>query len=93
MPAKRQTSDPIQPRRPRGRPKTEDLAALEARLILVGRQLFYRHGYGATAMSAVAEAARVSKTTLYARFPSKAPWANLFNKDGLPAVPFRTDEW
>lgn len=24
---------------------------------------------------------------------SKAPWANLFNKDGLPAIPFRTDEW
>lgn len=21
------------------------------------------------------------------------PWANLFNKDGLPATPFRTDEW
>lgn len=21
------------------------------------------------------------------------PWANLFNKDGLPAVPFRTDAW
>jgi sialate O-acetylesterase len=21
------------------------------------------------------------------------PWANLFNKDGLPAVPFRTDKW
>ena len=23
----------------------------------------------------------------------KAPWANLFNKDGLPAQTFRTDEW
>jgi sialate O-acetylesterase len=21
------------------------------------------------------------------------PWANLFNKDGLPALPFRTDAW
>ena len=21
------------------------------------------------------------------------PWANLFNKDGLPALAFRTDEW
>jgi len=21
------------------------------------------------------------------------PWANLFNKDGLPALPFRTDSW
>lgn len=24
-------------------------------------------------------------------FASKHPWANLFNKDGLPALPFRTD--
>jgi sialate O-acetylesterase len=23
----------------------------------------------------------------------KRPWANLFNKDGFPALPFRTDEW
>ncbi len=24
---------------------------------------------------------------------TKRPWANLFNKDGLPAVPFRSDSW
>jgi sialate O-acetylesterase len=24
---------------------------------------------------------------------SKHPWANLFNKDGLPAITFRTDSW
>jgi sialate O-acetylesterase len=24
---------------------------------------------------------------------SSFPWANLFNKDGLPAQPFRTDAW
>ncbi len=24
---------------------------------------------------------------------AKRPWANLFNKDGLPAIPFRTDDW
>jgi len=23
----------------------------------------------------------------------RRPWANLFNKDGLPAIPFRTDNW
>ena len=23
----------------------------------------------------------------------RSPWANLFNKDGLPAIPFRTDSW
>lgn len=71
MSATRKSSDPVQTRRPRGRPKAEDLAALEARLLTVGRQLFFRHGYGATTMSDVATAAQCSKTTLYSRFPSK----------------------
>lgn len=72
MPAKAPPSDLVQPRRPRGRPKAEELAGLEARLIQVGRELFFRDGYGATSMSEVARLARASKTTLYARFPSKA---------------------
>ena len=72
MPVTTQTAESVQPRRPRGRPKSEDLAALEARLVTVGRELFFRHGYGATTMSEVASAARVSKTTLYSRFPAKA---------------------
>jgi TetR/AcrR family transcriptional repressor of mexJK operon len=62
----------MQPRRPRGRPKTEDLEALEARLVLVARQAFALHGYGATSINSIARSARVSKNTLYARFPSKA---------------------
>lgn len=71
MPVKKQTDLEIQPRRPRGRPKAQDLAELEGRLISVGRQIFFREGYGATTMDAVATAARVSKGTLYTRFPSK----------------------
>ena len=62
----------VQPRRPRGRPKTEDLQALEARLATVARQAFVLNGYGATSINAIARSARVSKNTLYARFPSKA---------------------
>jgi AcrR family transcriptional regulator len=62
----------LQPRRPRGRPKADDLEALEARLALVARQAFALHGYGATSINAIARSARVSKNTLYARFPSKA---------------------
>jgi TetR/AcrR family transcriptional regulator, mexJK operon transcriptional repressor len=62
----------IQPRRPRGRPKTEDLEALEARLVSVALQAFVLHGYGTTSINAIARSARVSKNTLYARFPSKA---------------------
>lgn len=59
-------------RRARGRPRTEDLEALEVRLVQVARQCFIDKGYGATSMSEVARLARVSKTTLYSRFPSKA---------------------
>jgi AcrR family transcriptional regulator len=72
MPPKRKPVEVVQPRRPRGRPKAEDLAGLDARLLAVGGELFFRHGYGAMTMSELATAARVSKTTLYARFPSKA---------------------
>jgi len=61
----------IQPRRPRGRPKAEHVEAIEARLILVARQAFIAHGYGATSINAIAKSARVSKNTFYARFPSK----------------------
>ncbi len=60
-----------QPRRPRGRPKAEDVEALEARLVLVARQAFALHGYGATSINVIAKSARVSKNTLYARFSSK----------------------
>lgn len=62
----------IEPRRPRGRPRTEDLQELEARLVRAARQCFITDGYGATSMAEVARAARVSKGTLYARFASKA---------------------
>ena len=62
----------IEPRRARGRPKTEDLGELEARLIRVARQSFVANGYGATSMNEVAKAARISKGTLYTRFSSKA---------------------
>jgi AcrR family transcriptional regulator len=62
----------LEPRRARGRPKAEDLAELEARLIRVARRKFVANGYGATSMNEVAKAARVSKGTLYARFPGKA---------------------
>jgi TetR/AcrR family transcriptional repressor of mexJK operon len=62
---------PQERRRPRGRPNAKQLVELEARLIRVARQAFIAHGYGATSMNQVARAARLSKTTLYTRFPSK----------------------
>jgi TetR/AcrR family transcriptional regulator, mexJK operon transcriptional repressor len=63
---------PQERRRPRGRPTAQQLIELEARLIRVARHAFIAHGYGATSMNQVARAARLSKTTLYTRFPTKA---------------------
>jgi sialate O-acetylesterase len=42
----------------------------------------------------VVSSAAVSKPVAvrYA-WAQKRTWANLFNKDGLPAIPFRTDSW
>ncbi len=62
----------LHPRRPRGRPKTEDLEALESHLVQAAHDAFMRDGYGATSINQIARSARVSKNTLYARFPSKA---------------------
>ena len=71
MPPKKKVELDLRPRRPRGRPGPAALAELEALLISVGRKLFFQEGYGASTMDAVAKAARVSKTTLYSRFPTK----------------------
>lgn len=60
----------LQPR-PRGRPKLEDVVALERKLLTTALKQFLRDGYGATSMNTIAKAAQVSKTTLYARYGSK----------------------
>lgn len=62
----------IAPPRPRGRPRAEEREARESELLGVARRCFIANGYGATSMAEVARVARVSKRTLYARFPSKA---------------------
>lgn len=45
---------------------------MEAELIAAARDAFATEGYGATSMAALARTARISKTTLYAKFPTKA---------------------
>ena len=72
MSAKPQLAVQIHPPRPRGRPKADDINELESRLISVARQTFVANGYGATSIAAIARVARVSRNTLYARFPTKA---------------------
>lgn len=61
-----------EPRRTRGRPRAEDLAELEAELLAAARRCFVEKGYGATSMNEVAKAGRISRATLYSRFPTKA---------------------
>ncbi len=58
-------------RRSAGRPKLEDVAVIERRLLAVALQHFLAHGYGATSLSQIIKAMGISKTTLYSRFSSK----------------------
>ena len=58
--------------RARGRPSSEDAAAIDHELLDIALGLFLQHGYGGTSMRQIVAAAGVSKTTLYSRFTSKA---------------------
>lgn len=54
-----------------GRPKLEDVAAIERSLLSVALKEFIAHGYGGSSLTKIVKAAGVSKTTLYSRFESK----------------------
>jgi TetR/AcrR family transcriptional repressor of mexJK operon len=54
-----------------GRPTREEAARREARIVEVAMRLFIERGFDATSIDAVAEAAGVSKPTLYARYRDK----------------------
>lgn len=69
MLAREQSLDP--PSRTRGRPKLEDVAAIENRLLAIALGEFVAHGYGGTSMARIVRAAGISKTTLYSRYASK----------------------
>lgn len=68
---RKQPGAPAMRRRPRGRPRLEDVADIENELVEVALTEFLRHGYGGTSMATIVKAAGVSKTTLYSRFASK----------------------
>jgi AcrR family transcriptional regulator len=55
----------------RGRPRAEDVAAIDGKLVAVALKEFLQHGYGGTSMTKIVKVAGVSKTTLYSRFESK----------------------
>lgn len=54
-----------------GRPPRNRSGEIEEAILTAAKNLFLAVGYGATTMEAVAQAARVSKRTLYARHPTK----------------------
>lgn len=69
MPASRKIAG--QARRTRGRPKSDDVAAIEKRILDAALDEFITHGYGGTSLRRIVNVARISKTTLYSRFSSK----------------------
>lgn len=58
-------------RRP-GRPTTEAAILLTPLILESARELFFQHGFEGASADMIAERARISKRTLYARFGSKA---------------------
>jgi TetR/AcrR family transcriptional repressor of mexJK operon len=55
-----------------GRPSREEAALLGDRILEIATGLFLHMGYGETTIELVAKRARISKRTLYHRFPDKA---------------------
>ena len=56
----------------KGRPRQQDIAAIEENLLNVATAEFREHGYGAASLNRIVSAAGISKTTLYSRYASKA---------------------
>jgi TetR/AcrR family transcriptional regulator, mexJK operon transcriptional repressor len=54
-----------------GRPTREEAEARDVRLLEVATQLFMERGFDCTSIDAVAEAAGISKPTVYARYQDK----------------------
>jgi AcrR family transcriptional regulator len=65
---RRESDDPPAPHRRRGRPRS---SGAERAILLAGARLLNERGVRRMSMQAVAAAARVSKATIYRRWPSK----------------------
>ena len=63
------TTTAVQPTR-RGRPTSAETAEVDERVREAAIELFLEHGFDGTSMAAVARAARITKRTLYARYPT-----------------------
>jgi len=58
--------------RPRGRPTPDTAAQIDREILDAALHLFLKNGFGQTSMATIIKAAGVSKTTLYARYATKA---------------------
>lgn len=66
------TSTELKRRRPkRGRPTADDASKLNTIIVAAATERFLADGYSDTSMDAIAAAAKVSKGTLYGRYPQK----------------------
>ncbi len=59
------------PGRPRGRPKSEDAVALNNHILAVAREEFFDLGLAGAKMNIIAQRAKISTETLYARYRDK----------------------
>jgi len=66
--------DQEKPKRGRkiGRPTAADAIRLTGHILKSAREVFFEHGFDGASADMIAERARISKRTLYARFGSKA---------------------
>lgn len=67
--ARKSAPPPHQP--VRGRPTAEQVTSIDRAIVDAARTMFLADGFDAVGMKQVAETARVSKGTLYARYPAK----------------------
>jgi AcrR family transcriptional regulator len=68
----RVTGTDLRRRRPKkGRPTADDATKLNTIILAAATERFLADGYAATSMDAIAAAAKVSKGTLYSRYPQK----------------------
>ena len=75
-----------------GRPKSADIKKLNGSMLAAAGELFLQHGFDATSMDAIAARARVSKRTLYSRYPDKSSLfkAVIYDLLGRILVPIET---
>ncbi|WP_322405319.1 TetR/AcrR family transcriptional regulator [Massilia luteola] len=67
----------------RGRPSIARANALDSDILKAASEMFLRDGFDAVSMEAIAGAVPLSKTTLYARFPSKQVLLEAVIKDQI----------